>query len=85
MSALAAHHSPRGGDFLGLRRSRSGGLEIVYDDGAAKRMVWRVEGGTDPRPLGEALKAALDANRVVPALYTELKKRSISVEALPHP
>ena len=83
MAPLAAHHSPHGaGDFLGLRRSRGGGLEIVYDDGVARRLVWRVTGGTDPQPLGEALRAALDANRVVPALYSELKKRSIAIEAV---
>jgi hypothetical protein len=67
------------------RRSRTGVLEIVYDDGVAKRLVWRVAGGTDPLPLGEALKAALDANRVLPALYSELKKRSIAIEVVARP
>jgi hypothetical protein len=86
MASLATHHSPHGaGDFLGLRRSRTGVLEIVYDDGVAKRLVWRVAGGTDPLPLGEALKAALDANRVLPALYSELKKRSIAIEVVARP
>lgn len=83
MAPLAALHSPHGaGDFLGLRRTRNGGLEIVYDDGVAKRLVWKVAVGTDPRPLGEALRAALDANRVVPALYSELKKRGVGIEAV---
>ena len=84
MTALTALHSPHGaGDFLGLRRARRGpGYEIVYDDGVARRLVWRVTDATGPEPLGEALKAALDANRVVPALYAELKKRAIAVEAV---
>lgn len=83
MSSLAMHHSPHGaGDFLGLRRARTGGLEIVYDDGVARRFVWRVASNTDTRPLSEALKAALDANRVVPALYQELKKRAIAIESV---
>ena len=83
MSSLSALHSPHGaGDFLGLRRTRAGGLEIVYDDGVARRLVWRVTGGADTRPLHDALRAALDANRVVPALYAELKKRAIAVEAV---
>ncbi len=84
MTSLAALHSPHGaGDFLGLRRARQGGgIEIVYDDGVARRLVWRVTGTADPAPLGEALRAALDANRVVPALYAELKKRAIAIEAV---
>jgi hypothetical protein len=83
MTSLAAHHSPHGaGDFLGLRTTRSGGLEIVYDDGVARRMVWRVAGRADARVTSEALKAALDANRVVPALNAELKKRGVAIEAV---
>lgn len=83
MVSLAGHHSPHGaGDFLGLRRSRSGGLEIVYDDGARQRLVWRVAGGTAEGPLDEALRAALGANRVVTALYAELKKRGVSIDAI---
>jgi len=83
MSSLAAHHSPHGaGDFLGLRRGRGGGLEIVYDDGVARRLVWRVASTSDSRPVDEALIAALERNRVVPALYAELKKRAIAIEAI---
>lgn len=85
MAALASHHSPHGaGDFLGLRKTRSGDLEIVYDDGVARRMIWRVAGHPDIQLAGEALRAALDANRVLPALYTELKKRAIAIEAVSH-
>lgn len=81
MSSLAMLHSSRGSrDFLGLRRSRTGGLEIVHVDSADRRTVWRVETRMDPAPISEALKAALDANRVLPALFTELKKRAILVE-----
>lgn len=81
MSSLAMLHSSRGArDFLGLRRNRTGGLEIVHVDGADRRTVWRVESRCDPQPISDALRAALDANRVLPALFTELKKRAITVE-----
>jgi len=84
MASLAAYHSPHGaGDFLGLRTNRSGGIEIVYDDGVDRRLVWRVAGDADTVPLGEALKAALERNKVVPALYEELRKRAIAFEAVP--
>lgn len=58
-------------------------MEIVYDDGGARRMVWRVK---SPEPsearIGEALRAAVDEARVLPALFSELKKRSIAIEAV---
>ena len=83
MASLITHHSPYGAaDFLGLRTSRTGGLEIVYDDGVARRLVWRVTGTTDPRLAGEGLKAALRRDRVVPALYSEMKKRAIAIEVV---
>ncbi|MCR8726437.1 hypothetical protein [Frigidibacter sp. ROC022] len=83
MASLAGHHSPHGaGDFLGLRRARSGGFEIVYDDGAMHRQVWRVARGTAEGQLDEALQAAMSANRVVSALYTELKKRGVSIDVV---
>lgn len=85
MAHIEAFHSSRGGgDFLGLRHGRSGGVEIVYDDGVARRMVWRVKTpGVSVERVGEALGAAVDSLRVVPALMAELRKRSIAIEALP--
>ncbi|WP_372839079.1 hypothetical protein [Phaeovulum sp.] len=76
-------HAPKGGvDFLGLRRGRSGATEIVYDDGVARRMVWRVQGQPNEAALGDALSVAVGAVRVLPTLYAELKRRSISIEAI---
>jgi hypothetical protein len=79
-----AFHAPYGGSvFLGLRKTRTGTTEIIYDDGVARRMVWRV---THPAPdegrLSEALSRAVSQTRVLPALYAELKKRAIMVEAV---
>lgn len=84
MSHIEAFHSPHGGcDFLGLRRGRTGAMEIVYDDGVARRLVWRVATpGAEARRVGEALRAAVDHLRVVPALHAELRKRAIQVETV---
>ena len=85
MTQYECYHSTRGGcDFLGIRRARSGGgVEIVYDDGVARRMVWRVATpGVEPERLGPALRAAVENLRVVPALHAELKRRAIAVEAV---
>ena len=81
MGQQAFFHAPHGGaDFLGLRPARNGGTEIVYDDGVARRMVWRVEGKPQDGKLTDALRVAVGSLRVVPTLYDELKKRAISIE-----
>jgi hypothetical protein len=80
----AAFHAPNGGSvFLGLRKNRTGATEIVYDDGVARRLVWRVtEARADDSRLSEALSRAVGHARVLPALYAELKKRAIMIEAV---
>lgn len=73
---------PVGGfDFIALRH-RGGAVEIVYDDGVARRRVWRVQAGADERNLSAALAHAGRQVKVVPALYAELRKRSIAIEAV---
>ena len=86
MGLQTSFHAPHGGaDFLGLRKTRAGGTEIVYDDGLARRMVWRVadQTGSDAG-VAEALRVAVCALRVVPTLYEELKKRAIAIERMPN-
>ena len=80
----SAFHAPHGGSvFLGIRKNRAGATEIVYDDGVARRLVWRVtQALTDEGRLSEALSRAVNQTRVLPALYAELKKRAIMVEAV---
>ena len=83
MATLSTFHSSCGGfDFLGLRKGRSGGYEIVYDDGVKRRLVWRVQGEAAEAQLGDALRHAVNKPRVLPAMYSELKKRSIGIEAV---
>ena len=82
MTGLSAYHSAHGGtNFLGLRRTPKGTMEIVYDDGVARRMIWRVA-TDDPSEarIAEALRVAVGSIRVVPTLYDELKKRAIAIE-----
>ena len=82
MGSKTTFHAPHGGaDFLGWRKTRQGGTEIVYDDGVTRRMVWRVAGDEPSEArLADALQVAVGAMRVVPALYQELKKRAIAIE-----
>lgn len=78
------HSSPGGFDFLGYRRSATGAVEIVYDDGVRRRMVWRVNGPARDGVLNDVLRRAAAQARVLPALYAELRRRSIAIEAVVH-
>lgn len=81
MTSLASFHSAVGrANFLGLRTNQQGTMEIVFDDGVAHRMVWRVKSVANEARIGEALKFAIDQARVLPALFSELQKRSIAIE-----
>lgn len=84
MGLQTSFHAPKGhADFLGLRKSRQGSTEIVYDDGCSHRMVWRVAAtGDNDERISDALQVAVNAIRVLPALYDELKKRAISIERI---
>lgn len=77
----ATFHAPGGADFLGWRK-RGAATEIVYDDGVARRMVWRVSGPASEARLSDALSQAVGALRVVPALYEEMKKRAIAIDRI---
>ena len=57
-------------------------MEIVYDDGVARRLVWRVASSSAEELIGDALRLAVEQVRVLPALYTELKKRAIAIDAV---
>lgn len=81
MGQQMSFHAPHGGaDFLGWRKTRAGATEIVYDDGVARRMVWRVAGPAPSERISDALRVAVISRRIVPTLYDELKKRAIAVE-----
>lgn len=84
MGLQSTFHAPHGGaDFLGWRKTRKGTTEIVYDDGVARRMVWRVA-SNDPSEarISDALRVAVGSIRVIPTLYDELRKRAIAIERI---
>ena len=83
MGLQTTFHAPVGGAFLGWRKSRCGMTEIVYDSGSQTRIVWRVAGtSVSENGLVEALSVAVNAARVLPSLYGELKKRAIAIEQI---
>lgn len=81
MGLQTTFHAPNGSaDFLGWRKARDGATEIVYDNGADRRMVWRVADATTEARIVDALRVSVSSLRVLPALYDELKKRAIAIE-----
>ncbi len=82
MGYQAGFHAPDGGaHFLGFRKARGGGIEVVFDDGVSRRMIWRVAGQhVNEAHLSDALRLAVTALRVVPAMITEVSKRAIALE-----
>ncbi|RUS60351.1 hypothetical protein EGN72_08995 [Pseudorhodobacter sp. E13] len=82
MGIQTGFHAPDGAaHFLGFRKARNGSTEVIYDDGVSRRMIWRV---ANPRVneahLSDALRHAVSAIKVVPALISEMGKRAISLE-----
>lgn len=84
MGYQTGFHAPNGGgDFLGFRKARTGGTEIVYDDGVSRRMIWRVAADkVNEAQLSDALSEAVSCLRVLPALFTEMRKRAIPLERI---
>ncbi len=84
MGYQSGFHAPNGSaDFLGFRKTRSGATEVIYDDGVSCRMVWKVLGSqVNEASLSDGLCHAVGALRVVPALISELSKRSITLERI---
>jgi len=95
MSLHSCFHAREGAEFLGLRLSRRGDVEVVYDggweNGRVERRVWRVlaDGAqmadvtyAQEQRLSEALRIAAAAPRVLPRLHAEMKKRAITLETV---
>ncbi len=91
MTFQNSFHARDGAEFLGLRLSRRGEVEVVYDNGLQNRHVWRVmsQGAAacdltyaQEARLSDALRIAAAHPRVLTSLHAEMKKRAITLETL---
>ncbi|MGO4907851.1 hypothetical protein ACEN2J_05900 [Pseudorhodobacter sp. W20_MBD10_FR17] len=82
MGYQSGFHAPNGGaHFLGFRKARNGSTEVVFDDGVSRRIIWRVANPqVNEAHLSDALRSAVLAIKVVPALISEVAKRAIALE-----
>lgn len=82
MGYQTGFHAPNGSaHFLGFRKARNGSTEVVFDDGVSRRIIWRVSNQqVNEAHLSDALRSAVLALKVVPALIAEVTKRAIALE-----
>lgn len=85
MGIQTSFHADQG-EFLGLRLSRRGIVEIVYDNGPAQRQIWRIASdarlsAAQEENLSDVLRIAAASPRVLPTLHQEMKKRAITLES----
>ena len=89
MNVQTSFHASKGQEFLGMRLSRRGEVEVVYDSGASDQRVWRVlTGGQgagilslhEEEAISDSLRIAASAPRVLTALHDEMKKRALTLE-----
>lgn len=94
MTIQTSFHATSGAAFLGMRLSRRGEVEVVYDSGfaagaRAERRVWRVLAGgqgagnltlREEEAISESLRIASMSPRVLTALHDEMKKRALTLE-----
>jgi hypothetical protein len=90
MGIQTSFHAALGAEFLGMRLSRRGDVEVVYDSGASDRRVWRVISGgqgvgnltlREEEAISDSLRIAAQAPRVLTALHDEMKKRALVLES----
>ena len=71
-------HSKDGSQFLGFRKSPLGRFQMVYDWDSLKREVYDVETPNVSKVvLEKAMKNAIDARHVMPALIDSLTAQNI--------
>ena len=75
-------HSQDGRHFLGLRKGRQGGYEIVYDSGPKRtRFVWQIKSPhVDTANIQRQLHDAIRAVDVLTTLYSGLRSEEIEFE-----
>ncbi len=94
MGIQTSFHAALGQEFLGLRLSRRGAVEVVYDNGfcmggAADRRIWKVMAAGqeacnltlhEEAALSDVLRIAAQSPHVLATLHDEMKKRALVLE-----
>lgn len=75
-------HSDDGKHFLGLRKGRRGGYEIIYDGNSSRqRFVWQIKTyPVDIDRINGQLREAIKSASVLSALYSSLRSAKIEFE-----
>lgn len=80
-----AYHSKDGQEFVGVRASRNGKKQIVYDASAGKRIVLTIKSNSvTAHAIDAVLREGIGAQKVLTGVLKALDKRNIAFE-LPQP
>ena len=76
-----SYHAKSGSEFVGLRSTRDGRKQVVYDAQIGKRIVLNIEdqSATDIE-INAALEEGINAHNVLGGILAALKARNIDVD-----
>lgn len=76
-----SYHAKSGSEFVGLRSTRDGRKQVVYDAQIGKRIVLNIEdqSATDIE-INAALEEGINARNVLGGILAALKARNIDVD-----
>lgn len=79
---MVAVHSQDGRHFLGLRKARTGGYEIVYEAATnGRRLIWQIiDPNAEPDHLERQVHQAVASTAVLETLYRGLREAEIDFE-----
>mgnify|MGYP000008562557 FL=1 len=78
-----AYHTKNGHEFVGLRVSVGGEMQVVYDALAGKRRVLEIKSrSTNQSTIDDALRESIVCKNVFSGLVTALNARSIEIDYL---
>ena len=78
---MIAVHSQDGRHFLGLRQTRDGKFQIVYEGGRVqRRLVWTLKSPIDDKAIGQHHHQAIRTTEVLDALCAGLRGAEIGYE-----
>ena len=76
-----SYHNDSSSEFLGLRTTRNGRMQVVYDARTGNRVVLDIEPMSTPKSeIDAALKEGIGARNVLGGVLSALKARNIGVD-----
>lgn len=76
-----SYHAKTGSEFVGLRSTRDGRKQVVYDAQTGKRVVLNIENqSVTDNEINAALREGINSRNVLGGVLAALKARNIDVD-----